>query len=100
MAKSDNNILLQQLRGAIGKQLVIKQYGDKTVITAYPDTPKKKRRSALQKLQQDEFKAAVKYAQAILRDPVKKKAYAKKVKKGQLVYHYAISEYKRKKGKG
>lgn len=100
MAKSDTNFLLQQLRGAIGKQLVIKQYGTKTVITAYPDTAKKKKRSPLQKLQQETFTAAVKYAQAILRDPVKKKAYAQKVKKGQQVYHYAISEYKRKMAKG
>jgi hypothetical protein len=37
MARSDSNAILKKARGAIGKQIVIKQYGKKTVITAYPD---------------------------------------------------------------
>jgi hypothetical protein len=37
----------------------------------------------------------VAYAQAINNDPVKKAAYAQKVKKGQSVYHYAIQEYRK-----
>jgi hypothetical protein len=94
MARGKNPIL-QGLSGALGKQIIIKQYGDKTVITAFP-SKRKKKPSALQRLGQTEFKAAVAYAQAILKDPVKKKAYEKKVRNGQKVYHYAISEYKLK----
>ena len=37
MARSDGNAILAKARGAIGKQIVIKQYGKKTVISAYPD---------------------------------------------------------------
>jgi hypothetical protein len=37
MAQSTNSLLLRQVRGQIGKQFVVKQYGKKTVITAYPD---------------------------------------------------------------
>jgi len=37
MARSTSNIILNQLRGQIGKQLVIKQYGNKTVVTRYPE---------------------------------------------------------------
>jgi hypothetical protein len=95
MAISNNNILLQQLSGSIGKQLIIKQYANKTVVTAYPKRSKKKKQpSEAQKLAQEQFKAAVKYAREILKDPEKKKLYENKVKKGQLVYHYLISEYK------
>jgi len=32
-----NNLLLKELSGQIGKQLVFKQYGDKTVVSNYPD---------------------------------------------------------------
>lgn len=36
------NILLQKLSGHLGKQLVFKQYGEKTVVTKYPDMSKRK----------------------------------------------------------
>lgn len=41
MAISEN-ILLKKLSGHLGKQLVFKQYGDKTVVSAYPDMSKRK----------------------------------------------------------
>ena len=37
MASSNNSLLLPKMRGQIGKQIVVKQYGNKTVITKYPD---------------------------------------------------------------
>jgi polyhydroxyalkanoate synthesis regulator protein len=36
MAISDN-LLLKELSGQIGKQLVFKQYGDKTIVSQYLD---------------------------------------------------------------
>ena len=41
MAISEN-ILLKKLSGHIGRQLVVKQYGDKTIITKYPDMSRRK----------------------------------------------------------
>ena len=41
MAISEN-ILLKKLSGHIGRQLVVKQYGDKTVVTSYPDMSNRK----------------------------------------------------------
>ena len=32
-----NNLLLKELSGRIGKELVFRQYGDKTVVSKYPD---------------------------------------------------------------
>ena len=40
MAISEN-ILLKKLSGHLGKQIVIKQYGDKTVVSTYPDMSKR-----------------------------------------------------------
>ena len=37
-----NSIILRNLSGHLGKQLVFKQYGDKTVVTKYPDMRKRK----------------------------------------------------------
>jgi hypothetical protein len=97
MAIANLNALFKELKGALGKQIVIKHYKGKTVVTAYPST-KKRKPTKLQNIYRDDFAKAVKYAQAITRDPVKKKAYAKKVKPGQTVYNYAIAEYKKKFG--
>ena len=36
MARSEN-FLLKKLSGHLGKQIVFKQYGDKTIMTQYPD---------------------------------------------------------------
>ena len=95
MARTDSNALLKGFSGAIGKQIVVKQYGDKTVITAYPDMGKVKA-SANQKVRRNVFAEAVAYAQAIITDPKKKSAYQKKLKKGQRVYQAAMSEYMKK----
>lgn len=41
MAISEN-VLLRKLSGHLGKQLVFKQYGDKTIVSAYPDMSRRK----------------------------------------------------------
>ena len=41
MAISEN-LLLKKLSGHLGKQIVFKQYGDKTVVTKYPDMSRRK----------------------------------------------------------
>lgn len=92
MARSDNNALLAGFSGAIGKQIVVKQYNGKTVITAYPDMSRVKP-SANQKMRRNVFTDAVAYAKGINDNPAKKAAYKKKLKKGQSVYHAAISAY-------
>ena len=92
MARVSKNAILKGVSGAIGKQFVIKQYASGTVISAYPDMDNVKF-SELQKLKQSVFKQAVAYAQSVVRNPVKKKEFAKKLKKGERVYNAAIKEY-------
>jgi hypothetical protein len=92
MAKSENSVLLRNVRGQIGKQIVVKKYGKKTVISAYPDMSNV-RPSKLQKIKRRSFAEAVAYARAINNDPVRKALYKKKVKRGHTVFNYAIKEY-------
>ena len=87
-----NAFLLKGLRGSIGKEIVFKKYGNKTVVTRYPDMSNVKP-SELQKQRQRRFAKAVAYVQNINRNPALKAEYKAKVKKGQTVYHFAISEY-------
>ena len=86
--------MLRNVQGQIGKELVVKKYGKKTVITKYPDMSGIKP-SKLQKVKRSRFAEAVAYAQNILHNPALKAQYAAKVKKGQSVYHYAIKEFLR-----
>lgn len=92
MARLAANNLLGKLSGQLGRQIVFKQYGDKTVISAYPDMSRIKP-SKKQKVIRGAFAEAVAYAKKIVRDPELKKKYLKKVKKGESVYHYALKEW-------
>lgn len=62
------------------------------MITAYPDMSNVKPSKA-QKVNRKQFAKEVAYAQSILHDPVKKKAFTAKLKKGKSVYHAAIKEF-------
>ena len=90
-----DSAVLQGARGQIGKQLVFKRYGDRTIVTRYPDMSRVKR-SRLQKASTALFKEAVAYAQSILRDEKKRKAFAKKLPRRKSIYHAAISEFMKK----
>ena len=68
MARLHSNDPLSQLSGHIGKKVVVKQYTNKTIVTAYPDMSKVKP-SKKQKAKRSIFKEAVAYAQHINRDP-------------------------------
>jgi hypothetical protein len=81
-----------KLSGKIGKELLFKNYGNKVVVTRYPDMSRVKP-SGIQKHYRNAFKEAVAYAKNINRTPALKQQYLKKIKKGESVYHYAIKEY-------
>lgn len=84
--------LLENIGGGNGKQLVFKKYGDKTIVTSYPDMSQVKP-SEGQKEGRKVFAEAVAYTKAISRNPEKKAEYGKKVKLGESVYHCTLKEY-------
>ncbi len=90
MARVNGNIILEKHSGAIGKQLVYRQFNGKTVVSKYPDrskvvyTPDQLQYRKI-------FALASKYASDIVKDPVKKRAY--KVTPGASVYHTALRDF-------
>ena len=89
------NLLLKNVKGQIAKTLVVKQYGDRTVLSAYPDMSDVVYNEH-QKLVQSRFSKAVEYAQSILRDPVRKAEYIATLPPGKRAYNAAIKEYMNK----
>lgn len=93
MASGKGNLILAGISGSLGKEWLVKQYkGGRIVFTRYPEKIKRPY-TKLRALREGWFAAAVKYAQAINSNQELKKAYEAKVKPGQRVYNYAISEY-------
>jgi hypothetical protein len=86
------NIFLKNVRGTIGRQMVIKTYSWGTVITKYPNMSKVKPSKA-QKQQRKSFGEAVVYAKALMADPERAEALKKKLEKGKSVYRAAIREF-------
>lgn len=92
MARLPKNSILNGISGAIGKVVVLKQYGDKTVVSKYPDMSRVKR-SALQKDNSSVFARAVAYAKDISRNPREKALWQEKIGMGKSVYHAALKAY-------
>jgi len=86
------NIVLKNAKGNIGKTLVIKQYGSKTVLSKYPNMSGVKYNEK-QKLEQGRFAEAVAYARSIIHNPVKKAEYQKNLPSGKRVYNAALQEF-------
>lgn len=92
--KSNSNISIKELRTLARKQLAFKQYTHAIVVTKFPDMDRITA-SIKQKEKRDQFKEAVAYAQAVLKDPTRKETYQKIVPAGQKIYHFALREYLR-----
>jgi len=74
------------------KKFVIRRRKGKYFLSKYPDMSNVKP-SPLQMQGKSRFAQAVKYAQEIVKDPVRKAAY--KAHPGSTVYHSAIKDYMR-----
>ncbi len=95
MAISEN-MLLKKLSGHLGKQIVVKQYGDKTVISAYPDMSRRKLSKKQKKVNETMYEANV-YAQTIIHDEKKRnEAQLRLNVTRNRLYTSLISEYFKK----
>ncbi len=92
MARVKSNVLTEGLSGKINNQLVFKTYSYGTITSKVPDMSNIIA-SDKQKTERSKFKDAVAYAKAVIADPQKKAAIARRTPKGKLVYHQAIREY-------
>jgi glutamate synthase domain-containing protein 2 len=83
---------MRLVRGAVGKDFVIKHYRYGIIKTKYPDMSKiiasKAQRSC-----RDLFKEAVAFAKQVMKDPVQKKAWQQKIKHKHRVFNQVIKAY-------
>lgn len=91
MAKADNNVLLTQLSGSIGKQLTIKQRGGKTIVSK-AQQPREKAATEKQQEAQEKFSHASAYAKGVLADPDMAAMYKTMALPGQNAYNVALKD--------
>jgi hypothetical protein len=91
MAKG-KNILLHGFSGKIGDLLVIRQVGDKTILSKAPDKRDKEPTEA-QKAQRKKFQEATIYAKATLKNEALKEEYQAKAKGQRSAYHIAVADF-------
>lgn len=91
MAKADNNVLLNNLSGSIGKQVTIKQRGGKTIVSK-AQQPREKAATGKQLEAQDRFTEATAYAKGVLADPDMAAVYRSMAQPGQNAYNIAIRD--------
>lgn len=92
MARLAKGSLLSTLIGQIGKEIVIKQYADKVVVSKYPDMSRVKP-TERQLAQRSLMAEANAYARVVKRDPEKRAEIEKTLKHGESVYHRAKKQY-------
>jgi hypothetical protein len=94
MAKSQNNVVTHGLSGKIGKVLVFRQVGGKTIVSGMPQMPKTA--SALQKEQRRRFQQAALYSKAAIESAELGEDYAAAAKKkGRTPYIIAVADFLR-----
>lgn len=82
---------LRTIRGAIGKEYVIKHYSYGAIKTKYPNMSNIVA-TRLQRKQRNLFKEAVEYAKAIMGDPVQKAEWLKKARKKHRLFNYLVGK--------
>lgn len=93
-----NNILLKLTSGTIGKQIIIKNYGDKVVISKHPNMDNR-RLSPKQKASNQLMMDANFYAREIIGTPPLKDAALLRLKVLEnKLYRALVKEYMLKKG--
>lgn len=80
MAIVENNLLLQNFQGQLGKFMVFRVVNGKTIAGKYPDMSRVKR-SPSQKAYNNLFREAMQNAQSMLADPNTKAAVLKRIQK-------------------
>jgi Fic family protein len=96
MAHVHDNIVLEGVRGAVGKKVVYKKVNGKTIVSKYPDMSNVTYNKA-QKKYQTQFAEAVAYARSVNNDPQQKMVWRKKIAadpelRGTSVYQAVLKE--------
>jgi len=98
MATVATNVLINGLSGKFGSTLLFKTLRGKTIVSAVPRKPDKKKESEAQRTTRSTFQKATRWAQTILLDAEKKAYYQERARALKLpnAYTAAITDYMRK----
>jgi len=98
MATVATNVLINGLSGKVGNALLFRTMYGKTIVSAVPRKPDKKKESEAQRHTRSTFQQATRWAQTILHDAEKKAYYQQRVRALKLpnAYTAAITDYMRK----
>ena len=83
-----------EVRGAIGKQFVMKRYGKKTVVTRYPDMTRIVP-TVKQKVRRRLFARVVRYAQSIYWKPELRAEWKRKLRRPRRLFQAMMKQYYR-----
>jgi len=90
---TSKNLLLKNLSGHIGHQLVIRQYGDQTVVSKYPDMSKRKLSEKQKKVNEIMQEANWEAKRIIADEELRKEAQVKLNVTSNKLYTSLIREY-------
>ena len=93
MAKSRDNVVMQGASGTVGKMLVFRQRGDKTIIARRPKNRAERIYSPDQLQAQNRFLDASLYARKAIDNPELKAAYQAKANINQTAYNVAFKDF-------
>src|SRR5690242_18137020 len=91
MAESKNNYIMFGMSGKLGKLLVFRQRGGKTIATAVPVRTGSFTEEQLQV--QNKFKEAASWARGILKNADNRKFYSSQATGGQSAFNMAIADW-------
>lgn len=92
MAKGTGNMLLQGIAGKLGKEMVVKHYGDKVVLAKYPNMDNIQA-SPLQKAKRNAFAEAMKYAQGQIRTVEGRALYTERATANKRPLNVAMADF-------
>ncbi len=92
MARVKHNIITQGISGNLERKILFKHYGNKTIISTFPDRSKVKLTEG-QKKENNRFREAMAYARSQMADPVAKAEYKAKAKGLQKPHNVAIADF-------
>ncbi|HEY2647631.1 MAG TPA: hypothetical protein VGI38_00500 [Puia sp.] len=94
MANSNNSVITGKFRGALGKELVFREWEGKTIVAKAPKR-KTKDGSAAQMQTQEKFLLASRYAKAVIKGPDQgiRDAYTAALRPRQNLYARAVEDF-------
>ena len=92
MARVSNNLVVQGMSGSLEKKILLKHYGNITLVTAFPDRSMVKITDS-QKKENGRFRVAMAYARSQMADPASKAEYQAIAKGLQRAHNMAIADF-------